>query len=75
MTDIAQELAKARHKLEKTTNLIDEMGAERLTLLKTLDRVHRLGEDRQVFFEETLRLKNKIQELEEQSAKLKISEN
>ena len=73
--DITQELAAARQKLEKTANLANEMGAERQTLLKTLDRIHRLSNDRQVLLEETLRLKNKLQALEEQAAKLKISEN
>jgi len=73
--DIQQELAKARQKLEKTTNLANEMGAEKKTLLKTLDRLHRLDENREVFLEETLRLKNKIQELEGQATNLKIREN
>ena len=64
--NIETELTQVRQKLDKTTSLINEIEAERRILLDTMDRLHQLGQNKQVFLQETLRLKNKIRELEEQ---------
>ena len=61
--DITKELAEARTRSQNLTNLINEMGQERLILLETLNRIHQLGKDRQNLLNEFVQVNNRIQEL------------
>jgi len=62
--DLEKELAEVRSKSKKVTNLIGEMGKERLILLETLNRIHQLGNDRQKLLGDMLRMNNRIAEIE-----------